>query len=173
MRLLKGLLYNYNKPENYSSSHILLEIQSLGDWILSSIRRHRLSLSIGPNWVISTWRRRHNADSEALYFKHKRGRWTMSRIAVIILICRLHRVYYLFLPIKYNCTITLYAKCKLKSGFSVKKYFIMSRIVQHYLELVWYRPANQLTSNSPRLLYGCERSDMQQRLTTVALVTVV
>jgi hypothetical protein len=85
-RLKGASRYNYTNSGHYPSSCPLFKIQRLGDWILSpssgatcSVESNRssnclralgpetLDLSVGPNWVRSTLRRRQNPVSETLF----------------------------------------------------------------------------------------------------------
>jgi hypothetical protein len=45
----------------------------------------RLALSVGPNWVVSTWKRRQNPVSETSCFREKTGLWITSRIFIVML----------------------------------------------------------------------------------------
>jgi hypothetical protein len=44
----------------------------------STLCGDRLPLSVGVNWVGSTWRQRHSPVPETFCFKYKTGRWIMS-----------------------------------------------------------------------------------------------
>jgi hypothetical protein len=59
--------------------------------LLLGFRRQRLALPVWPIWAASTWRRRQNPVSEMLRFKQKTGRWIMSRIVIVILVCHRHK----------------------------------------------------------------------------------
>jgi hypothetical protein len=51
--------------------------------VLAGFHRKRLALSIGYNWVGSTWGRRQNPVSETPFFKYKTGRWIISRNVIV------------------------------------------------------------------------------------------
>jgi hypothetical protein len=53
--------------------------------------RQKLVLSIGSNWVGSTWRRRQSPICDMLCFKYQTRRWIMSGIVIGILIYHGHK----------------------------------------------------------------------------------
>jgi hypothetical protein len=58
--------------------------------VTADVRRQRLALSTGLIWEGSTWRRRQNPVSETL-FLNKTGRWIMTKIMIVILVCHCHK----------------------------------------------------------------------------------
>jgi hypothetical protein len=59
--------YNYHNSGRCPLFSLLFKTLRFRDGTLLQARRQRLALSIGPNWVCSTWRRRQNLVSEILF----------------------------------------------------------------------------------------------------------